>query len=639
MLRITILLNFLRKILDSNNLIHAVILFLMSLLSFSSYTKSAQFPIVILALCLTCTAQIIHRLGQTLIQVLWKEKTKIMQRVLLIGLLVALCVRPISPLLARFNQIQSHHYWGADNLYYASMANSVAVIGDSESYLAQSGSKIEYHTGPVFLLVVLERYLKVAPLDSIQILSLIFTLYIALSLRQVLISFTSPNIHTLIAPIAALNLPFIKFHEDVRDFIKIVLDNQGFTFNMILGSLFGIVILFAFINLILSTSLRSSVLIYVLAIICIYEIKPQYIPLLFAVIALQILRKRIGFGSRLVYVFVSATMMLVVYFILTTQFSQETVSISFRVVSLEYFSGLAPRIIFWSGPFFGIILIFLFLLFQFLFKQKDYHQALSPIIRISLLFVALFLMLDLLVLLIKIDLSSAYDALPDLSSIEGNDEQLLHPLNLLILTFLIYYFQSLPNIGSLFTITLTFMLFSLSLLALLEALNKSPRQDEYANLNPIAEVSQVLNNHEGIVLTNDFAYPGDNFRRNAQGDFLSVFSRNPFYFSGHSWFISSRGWSGRLSQNKRFYESPLSQWHVKFLTQSDIRFLLIGARCKSPIQADLNKFTEKLYQNSQYSLYEVNWNISQTRFPQVTANIGQTKIFGISDCLLPFGGG
>lgn len=628
-----------RKILDSKILIHVVILFLMSLLSFSSYTKSAKFPILILALFLTCMVQIIHRLVQTLRQVLWKEKTKIMQRILLIALLVALCVRPISPLLARFNQIQSHHYWGADNLFYASMANSVAVNGDSDSYLAQSGSKIEYHAGPVFLLVVLERYLRVAPLDSIQILSLIFTLYIALSLRQVLISFTSPNVYTLIAPIAALNLPFIKFHEDIRDFVKIVLDNQGFIFNMILGSLFGVVILLAFINLSLSISLRSSVYVYVFTIICIYEIKPQYIPLFFMVIVIQILRNRIGFGLKLIYVFVSATMMFVVYLILSTQFSQETVKLGFRVASWEYFSSSAPRIIFWSGPFFGMNLIFLFLLFQYLFKKRDNHQTPIPIIKIGSFFVTLFLMLDLSVLLFTIEATSAYDVLPDLSSLEGNDEQLLHPLNLLILTLLIYYFQSLSNIGSFFIISLTFILFSLSLLALLEALHKSPRQNEYTNLNPIVGVSQVLNIREGIVLTNDFAYPGDNFRRNAHGDFLSVFSRNPFYFSGHSWFISSRGWSGRLSQNKRFYESPLSQWHVKFLTQSDIRFLLIGARCKSPIQADLNKFTEKLYQNSEYTLYEVNWKISQTRFPQVTANIGQTKIFGISDCLLPFAGG
>ena len=546
--------------------------------------------------------------------------------------LTVLLIRIFLPLISRYSDDTSYKVWDLDLLTFGAIANSIETFGGIQNNLGIVGDPIRYHTAPSFVIASLKHMLPVDIVDISIMVEILFSLTLILLVMFVVGTFFKTFKFATTSALITLNLPFFSFRDDFRIFISDIISTPSFTFDAMLGVLVGINVLLVYL-IVPRTSLVAEVFLSFIIMICLIETKPQFIPLIAVIMVWRlVLLQKSWMKSLFTIAFLGIAFLLYSQSLSSSRYGIQT-TFEFGLPAVD-FSAYVFRIA-KGGPLVLAVFLIIFLMTKrFLFAKLPSSNSLY-LVFCGLALVSTFQVLtDLIQISIVTPKENEWI---DLSSLNANDEQLLYPISLVALLFMVIVFvDSLSELILLALIPFV-LFFSISTpFLIIDYLNENRNTEDFADLSILNEAIRAIPS-TGLILTNDFAYPAKNYARSNQGDFLNLHSENPFYLTMPANVHQSPLLTERLANVNRFFGSEFSTEHVSFIEENDVDFLLISRRCDTPVMLDEKLYTYLIYSNSGYLIFDLR-KLSLNDFLELserTAMIGQKVMFGISSCSMP----
>lgn len=545
-------------------------------------------------------------------------------------LLIFLSFRVLLPALLGLTRVQKYEVWDRDLVTFAAIANSISSANGVANNLGLEGDPIRYHTAPSF---VAASIADIGLLDSYHsglLVEVIFSFaLIVLSLKLASIWFANFD-YRYTATLATLNLPFFTFKDDFRVFAFDIFNHPSFSFDMMLGSLLGTTLLCAILSL---PSYRLSIELVIPAVstLALFEIKPQYIPLLPLVCSLRLFRASGLNIKSLLYVFVITFMCPVIFFAFEKGNLGISTSFSFQLPTNlfpDYFIRLVNLTPVITSTLFLVIIFAIRLAFTGVSAVRvEYLWLLLP----SVVLVVSRFIIDTLRL--RINTPPDLDWL-DLSSLEKNDDQMIYPLSFFSLLIFLVAVVNYSKVGRvLITYGVVLSTIISSFVVASSYLGDNSKTEDYADLTSLSAVYRSISK-EGLILTNDFSFPANNYMSPNNGDFLTIFSKNSFYLAMPANIHQSPLLTERLANTQRFFGSEFSKEHFDFIVENGIRYLLINRRCETPFVHSEGILNVRIYINKDYELYDINLLDREmiSALQESSPLVGQYKVRGFAEC-------
>ena len=467
------------------------------------------------------------------------------------------------------------------------------------------------------------------------VFSLINFLYVFIQkTKQSLLNFVLASNIVLLTPLYRFD-NFIGF---IRDYP----DSFLFDARMMLNSYLAFALVLSAAALRIATnSFGLHSLIYGTTFVSLIFIKPQFIP--FVVIFLLITRSFAGNDNSLIsqvgnrFSWAREMVFLTLSGLLAMFFSRERTTLpipepSFsRDLSIFY----QNRILLSFFAYFTLIGIVILLLYKI-----GLHLLAKGMFLISTIYVALFVAMSLLNFRITYDQAMRWNLLgPGIVSVFDSDlEQgfvivfvLLIILFSVSITCLSYKPSHSPvqiNFLSIFVVLVTLIKFGGSF-----QLYTNPQFGyEYLNNSKLVYTLEDTKNLT-LILVNDFSDPADDYQRYGRGEYLAseglynyfIASKAPDSFMAYDF-------PSRLMQVKRFFNTPLSDYHEKFLEENQISHVLISERCLPVWFRPQSQFAKKDYVLIARREF-TNKSSSFLDFSVNSSRKSQSKVSGLAKCL------
>lgn len=615
----------------------SLLLLLFTLLSFGEETGLAPIKLSVSILFTLFLGAVLLSVARKIICVYKLGRNQSLLIIVQLFLILSIVIRAFSPALVRQTEGGKYKVWDLDNLFFVSIARSIIVYGNVNYNLGILGEPINYHTAPSFLIASLSQIFYIDPLTIIYLLDGIFALTVVLFGIQLINKLSSGQLRYRIAFLIALNLPFWQFREDIRIFLPSIWQRPSFTFDMMFGSLTGILLLISY-GLIIYKSNSNFMILYTVCIsLALLEVKPQYFPaLIIGTVFSCILQD--GFNRKTLVLL--ALNLLVLFSLFTWRTlsnfeNQIPVIYSFTnsELSFSYIRKLMT-----SSPSIAAIFLLLALSFFHILELRAAKSlsALKEIKRV-LLALMLFFPLTIIVSILQLEVVEKSTLFRESSdSFNRNDEQLLYPFMIVVTSILVGALIYILGEKSRFLLVYSLAAVAFSLFIAQLHLSGSKSLEDFADLKETKIASLYLPKNQ-VILTNDFSFPAENFRRNYQG-YLNSLSNSQFYFAMPPVYSFSNSWPEKFSNSLLFFGSNMSESHLDFLTENRIGSLFYSKRCSSPLIKSLDGKLPIFFENSSYAVYNFSPQIVKAAFPSLPKTSpyeGQTAIYGISTCEVP----
>ena len=551
------------------------------------------------------------------------------------GLIFSILLRAFGPAIARLHPDKRFEVWDLDNLFFVSNARSISRFGNVENNLGIYGEPLKYHTAPAFLLASLQRVLGIDPLDAVFWLDGVFVaLLLLLSLRYVKSLKVSSHLPGL-AVLVALNLPFFRFKEDLRIFVRYIFDRPSFTYDTMFASIIGLTLLASYLVLKNERGQLMQLLTCLLISISLAETKPQYFPTFILLIAITLFFSSSTRKEKRLSVIRDTSIVLIVFVFWTILNKDNQISpvytIIFPKMELSHFYRFA-----WSASSLFSILLISLMTFTSHYRLHNFASYRKSLVYV-LLANTFFICSQIVLLVVKLEFPGTVWLDSDFEfSFERNDEQSLYPLQLLLLIFILWSLFSF--IKRVHVLSLLFCIVSVvvSISVFMSHFTNPSALEDYANLDSTFDAIEFVP-ADSVGITNDFGFPPGIVQRPYSG-YLSSVGGSQFYFTMPGNFHSAPSWSSKMTNSFLFFGSNLSLSHLRFLANNKISILVSSKRCTSPLISSLNDDFILLHENADFSIYEYVNSISQINhsgLPFSTPYVGQSSNSPVNSCIPP----
>lgn len=613
----------------------SILLFTLLGLGESLGLRSIETPVVVIFsfLCLsifTATVEVFENLLKV-------SKSNPFYSITFALLFLAIVLKGFMPAFARLIKGGANKVWDLDNLFFVSNARSIFVYGDASGNLGIAGEPLSYHTGPSFLLASLHSLLGFDFLGTIYWLDGVFVLALVLIGLQLIDLVAVNPVPYRLAFLVALNLPWARTSEDARIFLNFIFTRPSITFDTMFSTILGMYLLACFWTSLAKGRPIFQIISAVCTSVALLEVKPQYFPslLLIILITYRITPKEPRYPFH--YFLINVSLVSLIFLLSSAIDSENQIEIeygySLNGITLNFFKKFALSMV--------IVQLFVVLVLL-LFKSLNYDGADSKVqllqdIKHVLLLVLLVVGSTLAVEVIEIDVQvTKWISQESQVSMTRNDQQSLLPIYFLSLVISIGAILSMVQLSRMTLLGVALAAFSTSAYFQFLSIEYPNKTEDYADLRYArAAVSHLPSG--GKVITNDFYFPNENYRRSFFG-YLNTFTNAQFYFSMPNNFGVASSWSSKYESTMLFFGSEYSLSHFRFLDRNNIDSIVFTRRCDSPLIRTLPSYFKRVYSNRLfhvYTLYGLDNSAKNQTIPEATKYYGQETLFGESKCQPP----
>jgi hypothetical protein len=517
--------------------------------------------------------------------------------------------------------------WNVDSRLFLSQTYSYLTFGNSNNSNSYSGFDIHYHASPSYISAQVFDLFKINPNITLFIaVPSVALIALYLSSESILrvsgLSRTCANLGALLVLSASFVTTFSQRSKLLAPLINSELMlNAQLAVSVVLATLYFQV-----------RDLPGKYLFLFSSLVSLVGLKPQYIP--FAVLSYMLVT---FFRAELLSMKTASKEFskILISSILAVPF---VLLLSNSEFGPEYTARLIP--IDWANFFRTNILIIIVALILPLIAKLPNKERFGWNLRVLFLITAIYLACSLALELILFEpsqqiLNKMQIFKPTKSVGDSDFNQGLLLVFILILISSISLIWKTIGESSIKTICVTLIL--LSTLRIFCAVPEfvHPTKEGYEAVN-LSQLRQTLAQAENRVsnpklLVNDFVDPAENYRRDGSGMYWSSIGIGHFYLSDIKTFhFLAPDIRLRLEKTKVFFNSPVSSFHIDFLQENDIDFVVVNLRCTPNWLSKIRP----VYLNGSYALLETkSFNTRTSEASGLKSTLTQTQNFGLSRCL------
>ena len=517
--------------------------------------------------------------------------------------------------------------WNVDSKLFLSQAYSYISHGNSISSNSYSGFDIQYHAVPSYISAQVFKYLEINPgITLFLAVPLVSITAIYFFAKLILIESGLSKTNASLGALVVLSIPYVTSISQREKFLTPLINSE-----LMLNSQLAIAVVAATSALYLK-NVRGKYLLTALGFISLWSLKPQYIP--FAILSLSILAiirlpdRKLNKIFRKTYpiILTSAFTITFLYIFSKSELNPEYTINFVRLSSADF---LRKNLVVF------LILPILFVLQRFQKKPLAHRKIVDLYLVVGVFLICSFLLEIIAFEPSPTTLRKMQVFQPTGPAGDSDFNQGLILLFVLIAIMVTILTSEIELSSSIIRRNICTLLISLFILRILAAvpLMLEPSVNGYEVTN-LATLRQVLNQAERRVnmpkiLVNDFADPAEGYRRNGSGMYWSSIGIGEFYLSDINTFhFLAPDIENRLKNTKIFFNTPISDFHLKFIESKGIDFIIINKRC-TPIWYP---GIRQIFANSEFAIIDAK-TITRQEFNENGISSTQILHYGVAPCI------